>query len=32
VAGDRVELTGATNAVGSSTATIERVADVGGRW
>jgi hypothetical protein len=32
VAGDRAELTGATDAAGSSTATLERAADVGGRW
>jgi hypothetical protein len=32
VAGDRVELTGATDAVGSSTATVERAAGIGGRW
>jgi hypothetical protein len=32
VAGDRAELTGATDAAGSSTATIERATDVGGRW
>jgi hypothetical protein len=32
VAGDRAELTGATDAARSSTATVERVADVGGRW
>jgi hypothetical protein len=32
VAGDRAELTGATDAAGSSTATVERAADVGGRW
>ena len=31
VAGDRVELTGATDAAGSSTATVERAVDVGGR-
>jgi hypothetical protein len=31
VAGDRAELTGATDAVGSSTATVERAVDVGGR-
>jgi hypothetical protein len=30
VAGDRAELTGATDAAGSSTATVERAADVGG--
>jgi hypothetical protein len=32
VAGDRAELTGATDAAGSSTTTVERAADVGGRW
>jgi hypothetical protein len=32
VAGDRAELTGATDAAGSSTATVERAADVGERW
>jgi hypothetical protein len=32
VAGDRAELTGATNAAGSSTATVERVVAVGERW
>ena len=32
VAGDRAELTGATDAAGSSTATVERTADIGGRW
>jgi hypothetical protein len=32
VACDRAELTGATNAAGSSTATIERAEDIGGRW
>jgi hypothetical protein len=32
VAGDRAELTRATDAAGSSTATVERAADVGGRW
>jgi hypothetical protein len=32
VAGDRAELTGATDATGSSTATVERAAYVGGRW
>jgi hypothetical protein len=32
VAGDRVELTGATDASGSSTATVERATDVGGQW
>jgi hypothetical protein len=32
VVGDRAELTGATDAAGSSTATVERAADVGGRW
>jgi hypothetical protein len=31
VAGDRAELTGATDAAGSSTATVERAADVDGR-
>jgi hypothetical protein len=31
VAGDRAELTGATDATGSSTVTVERAADVGGR-
>jgi hypothetical protein len=30
--GDRAELTGATYTAGSSTATVERAADVGGRW
>jgi hypothetical protein len=29
---DRAELTGATDAARSSTATVERVADVGGQW
>jgi hypothetical protein len=32
VAGDRAELSGTTDAAGSSTATVERTADVGGRW
>jgi hypothetical protein len=32
VAMDSVELTGATNAVGSSTATVERAGGVGRRW
>jgi hypothetical protein len=32
VVGDRTELTGATDAAGSSTATVERAADVGGWW
>jgi hypothetical protein len=32
VAGDRAELTGATNVAGSSTVTVERAADVGERW
>jgi hypothetical protein len=32
VAGDRVELTGAIDAVGSSMVTVERAADVDGRW
>jgi hypothetical protein len=32
VAGDRAELTGATNVAGSSTTTVERAVDVGGRW
>ena len=32
VAGDRAKLTGATDAAGSSTATVEWAADVGGRW
>jgi hypothetical protein len=32
VAGDRVELTEATDAAGSSTVTVERAADVGERW
>ena len=32
VAGDRAELTGATNATESSTTTVEHAADVGGRW
>jgi hypothetical protein len=32
VAGDSAELTGATDVAGSSTAIVERVADVGGRW
>jgi hypothetical protein len=31
VAGDRAELTGATDAAGSSTATVERATNVGGR-
>jgi hypothetical protein len=32
VADDRAELTGATDAAGSSMATVERAADVGGWW
>jgi hypothetical protein len=32
VAGDRVELTGVIDTAGSSTATVERATDVGGRW
>jgi hypothetical protein len=32
VVGDRVELTGATDATGSCTATVERAVDVGGWW
>jgi hypothetical protein len=32
VAGDRAELTGATDVAGSSTAAVERAADVSGRW
>jgi hypothetical protein len=32
VAGDKVELTGATDAAGSSTTTVERAANVSGRW
>jgi hypothetical protein len=32
VAGDRAELTGTIDAAGSSTATVERTAGVGGRW
>jgi hypothetical protein len=32
VASDRSELTGTTHAAGSSTATVEQTADVGGRW
>ena len=32
MAGVREELTGATDAAGSSSATVERAADVGGRW
>jgi hypothetical protein len=32
VAGDRVELTGATVAAGSSMVTVERATDVDGRW
>jgi hypothetical protein len=32
VAGDKAELTGATDATGSSTANVERAADVVGRW
>jgi hypothetical protein len=32
VSGDRAELTRATDTVGSSTATVERATDVGGRW
>jgi hypothetical protein len=32
VAGDRVELTGATDVERSSKATVERAADVGGWW
>jgi hypothetical protein len=32
VAGDSAELTGATDAVGSSTATVERTASVDKRW
>jgi hypothetical protein len=32
VVGNRAELTGATDVAGSSTTTVERVADVGGRW
>jgi hypothetical protein len=32
VAGDRTELTGATDAAGSSTAAVEWVADVGVWW
>jgi hypothetical protein len=32
VAGDRAELTRATDAAGSSTATVERAMNVGGRW
>jgi hypothetical protein len=32
VVGDKAELTGATDAAGSSTATVERAADVGGQW
>jgi hypothetical protein len=32
VVGDRAELTGATDAARSSTATVERAAGVGERW
>jgi hypothetical protein len=32
VVGDRAELTGATDAAGSSTATVERATGFGGRW
>jgi hypothetical protein len=32
VAGDRAELIRATDAARSSTATVERAANVGGRW
>jgi hypothetical protein len=32
VAGDRTELTVATDAAGSSTVTVERAVDVGGWW
>jgi hypothetical protein len=32
VAGDRAKLTRATDAAGSSTATVEWAAKVGGRW
>jgi hypothetical protein len=32
VAGDRAELTGATDVAGCSMATIEQAADVGGWW
>jgi hypothetical protein len=32
VAGDRAELTGATDAAGSPTTTVERAVDVGERW
>jgi hypothetical protein len=32
VAGDRVELTRATDTAGSPTVTVERAADVGERW
>jgi hypothetical protein len=32
VAGDRAELTRATDAAGSSIVSIERAADIGGRW
>jgi hypothetical protein len=32
VAGDRVELTGATDMAGSSMATVERATDVDERW
>jgi hypothetical protein len=32
VVGDRAELTRATDTAGSSTVTMERAEDVGGRW
>jgi hypothetical protein len=32
VAGDRAEINGATDVAVSSTATVERATDVGGRW
>jgi hypothetical protein len=32
VVGDKAELTWAIDAAGSSTATVERAADVGGQW
>jgi hypothetical protein len=32
VAGDRAELTGAIDAVGSSTTTVERAANVDQQW
>jgi hypothetical protein len=32
VAGGRAKLTGATDTTGSSTATVERAANIDGRW